>query len=122
GSWRLVYGMLSAFLLVQTLLWWVVAREEHAPVQGLKQALEAQQDTPLRALRIYPQGWLVGVTMCALSATWTALVTFLPTLLLEQRGIPPEQSGPLLGCLYSQNPHLRAVTQSFRQLYEFFPS
>jgi hypothetical protein len=42
GSWRLVYGMLSAFLLVQTLLWWVVAREEHAPVQGLKQALEAQ--------------------------------------------------------------------------------
>jgi cyanate permease len=100
GSWRLVYGMLSALLLVQTLLWWVVAREEHAPVQGLKQALEAQQDTPLRALRVYPQGWLVGVTMFALSATWTAIVTFLPTLLLEQRGIPPGQSGPLLGCLY----------------------
>src|SRR5215470_16326474 len=100
GSWRLVYGMLSAFLLVQTLLWWVVAREERAPVQGLKQALEAQQDTPLRALRVYPQGWLVGVTMLALSATWTAVVTFLPTLLLEQRGISPGQSGPLLGCLY----------------------
>ena len=74
GSWRLVYGMLSAFLLVQTLLWWVVAREERAPVQGLKQALEAPQDTPLRALRVYPQGWLVGVTMFALSATWTAIV------------------------------------------------
>ena len=100
GSWRLVYGMLSAFLLVQTLLWWVVAREEHAPVQGLTQALEAQQGTPLRALRVYPQGWLVGVTMCALSATWTALVTFLPTLLLEQRGMPLGQSGPLMGCLY----------------------
>lgn len=100
GSWRLVYGMLSAFLLVQTLLWWVVAREERAPVQGLKQALEAPQDTPLRALRVYPQGWLVGVTMFALSATWTAIVTFLPTLLLEQRGMPPGQSGPLLGCLY----------------------
>jgi cyanate permease len=100
GSWRLVYGMLSAFLLLQTLLWWVVAREERAPVQGLKQALEAPQDTPLRALRVYPQGWLVGVTMLALSATWTAIVTFLPTLLLEQRGIPPGQSGPLLGCLY----------------------
>ena len=35
GSWRLVYGMLSAFLLVQTLTWWLVAREERAPVQGL---------------------------------------------------------------------------------------
>src|SRR5215831_2055982 len=43
GSWRLVYGMLSAFLLAQTLIWWGVAREERAPVQGLTQALEAQQ-------------------------------------------------------------------------------
>jgi predicted MFS family arabinose efflux permease len=100
GSWRLVYGMLSAFLLLQTLTWWVVAREERAPIQGLKHALEAPQGTPLRALLAYPQGWLVGVTMLALSATWTALVTFLPTLLLEQRGIPPGRSGPLLGCLY----------------------
>jgi cyanate permease len=77
-----------------------VAREDRAPVKGLAHALAAQQDTPLRALRAYPQGWLVGVTMFALSATWTAIVTFLPTLLLEQRGMPPGQSGPLLGCLY----------------------
>jgi cyanate permease len=100
GSWRLVYGMLSAFFLVQMLVWWGVAREDKAPIQGLKHALEASQETPLRALRTYPQGWLVGVTMFALSATWTAIVTFLPTLLLEQRGMPPGQSGPLLGCLY----------------------
>ena len=100
GSWRLVYGMLSVFFLVQTLLWWLVAREERAPVQRLTPALDAPQETPLRALRAYPQGWLIGVTMCALSATWTAIVTFLPTLLLEQRGMPPGQSGPLLGCLY----------------------
>ena len=40
------------------------------------------------------------MTMLALSATWTALVTFLPTLLLEQHGMPPARSGPLLGCLY----------------------
>ena len=39
GSWRLVYGILSAFLLVQTLIWWLVAREERAPVKGLKDAL-----------------------------------------------------------------------------------
>jgi cyanate permease len=100
GSWRLVYGILSAFFLVQTLAWWVVAREDKAPVKGLRQALEAPQETPLRALHAYQQGWLVGVTMFALSATWTAIVTFLPTLLLEQRGMPPTRSGPLLGCLY----------------------
>jgi cyanate permease len=100
GSWRLVYGMLSAFFLVQTVTWWLVAREERAPLQGLTHVLAAPQDTPLRALLVYPQGWLVGVTMLALSATWTAIVTFLPTLLLEQHGIPPGESGALLGCLY----------------------
>jgi cyanate permease len=100
GSWRLVYGIHSGFLLVQTLLWLVVAREDRAPVQGLQRVLQEPLLTPLRALRAYPQGWLLGVTMLALSATWAALVTFLPTLLLEQHGIPPTRSGPLLGCLY----------------------
>jgi cyanate permease len=38
--------------------------------------------------------------MLALSATWTAIVTFLPTLLLENRGLAPTFSGPLLGFLY----------------------
>jgi MFS transporter, ACS family, D-galactonate transporter len=100
GSWRLVYGIHGVFLGVQTLVWWVVAREDQAPVSGLTYALEEPQPTPLRALRAYPQGWLLGLTMLALSATWTAIVTFLPTLLLEQRGMPPARSGPLLGCLY----------------------
>jgi len=100
GSWRLVYGIHSGFLCVQTLAWWIVAQEDKAPVQGLQHALAEPQETPLRALRAYPQGWLLGLTMFALSATWTALVTFLPTLLLEQRGMPPARSGPLLGCLY----------------------
>ena len=100
GSWRLAYGIQGGFLLVQTLAWVVVAREDKAPVQGLQRALQEPLYTPLRALRAYPQGWLLGVTMLALSATWAALVTFLPTLLLDKRGIPPALSGPLLGCLY----------------------
>ena len=100
GSWRLAYGIHGGFLLVQILLWLVVAREDRAPVQGLQRVLQEPLHTPLRALRAYPQGWLLGVTMLALSATWAALVTFLPTLLLEQHGIPPTRSGPLLGCLY----------------------
>jgi predicted MFS family arabinose efflux permease len=40
------------------------------------------------------------VTMLALSATWTGIVTFLPTLLLEHGGLAPTFSGPLLGFLY----------------------
>jgi fucose permease len=100
GSWRLTYGVLGGWLLGQTLVWMVVARESQAPVTELQRALTAPVQSPLKALRAYPQGWLLGITMLALSATWAAIVTFLPTLLLEQNHIPPALSGPLLGCLY----------------------
>jgi len=100
GSWRIAYLLLGGLFLLQTLVWLIVARERLAPVQGLQQALQEQHETPLRALWMYPQGWLIGVTLFALSATWTAIVTFLPTLLLEERGVSLTWSGPLLGFLY----------------------
>jgi cyanate permease len=100
GSWRLAYLLLAGALGVQLLAWLMVARESQAPVPGLQRALLEPQDSPVRALRAYPQGWLLGMTMLGLSATWTALVTFLPTLLLETRGMAPTFSGPLLGFLY----------------------
>src|SRR4029434_7248245 len=55
GSWRLVYGMLSAFFLIQTLTWWLVAREERAPVQGMTHALAAPKDKPLHEMLTYLQ-------------------------------------------------------------------
>ena len=81
-------------------MWLVVARESRAPAHKLDQALESAQRAPLSALRKYPQGWLIGVVMFSLSATWTAIVTFLPTLLVEDRNIPLTVGGPLLGFLY----------------------
>ena len=100
GSWRLAYFMQGAFLLGQMLAWVVTARESRAPTQELNQALQSARRTPLSALRVYPHGWLVGVVMFSLSATWTAIVTFLPTLMLDERGIPISVAGPLLGFLY----------------------
>jgi cyanate permease len=100
GSWRLAYGILAALLLVQTLAWMVVAREGRAPATATWRTATVPPYSPIKALWTYPQGWLLACTMLALSATWTAIVTFLPTLLLEQHGMPPALSGPLLGCLY----------------------
>ena len=68
--------------------------------RSCEQALDDARRAPLSALRKYPQGWLVGVVMFSLSATWTAIVTFLPTLLVEDRNIPLTVGGPLLGFLY----------------------
>ena len=100
GSWRLAYFIQGAFLLSQMIAWPVVARESRAPTQELEQALDNARRAPLSALRKYPQGWLIGVVMFSLAATWTAIVTFLPTLLVEDRNIPLTVGGPLLGFLY----------------------
>ncbi len=100
GSWQLAYFIQGGFLLAQALVWLAVAREQQAPVSGLHRALQAQWVTPLRAIRAYPQWWLLGVTMFALSATWTGMVTFLPTLWLEERDISLTLGGPLLAFLY----------------------
>ena len=70
-----------------------------ALLSRLQRALQASQEAPLRALWSYPQGWLLGITMFSLASTWTTVVTFLPTLLLE-RGVTLALGGPVLACLY----------------------
>ncbi len=100
GSWRAVYFVLAAFLALQALVWWNTAREQHAPARGFQRELADQPGTPLRAILAYPQVWCLAVTMFSLAATWTSLVTFLPTLWLEERDIPLTLGGPLLAFLY----------------------
>ena len=100
GSWRLAYIILGGLFVAQTLAWTMIARERTAPAQNLQERVEQQEEKPLRALRVYPQAWLLAGTMFGLSATWTAMVTFLPTLWLEERGVPLILGGPLLGFLY----------------------
>lgn len=99
-SWRAAYFILGGLFVAQTLVWPLVARESKAPVLGLVKEIQGQVGTPLRALRTYPQAWLLSITMFSLSATWTAMVTFLPTLWLEERNVSLTLGGPLLGFLY----------------------
>ena len=100
GSWRLAYFILGGSLLVQMVAWLLVAREGKAPVASLQRALLAQRGSPLRAIRSYPQAWLIGVTMFSWSATWTAMITFLPSYLLDELGVSLTLGGPLLAFLY----------------------
>ena len=100
GSWRTVYWLMVGLFLVQILTWALVAREAKALAPDLGLRLRQQTGTPLRAIAAYPQSWILAAMMFFLSATWTAIVTFLPTLWFEERGLAPTLSGPLLGFLY----------------------
>lgn len=100
GSWRIAYFIQGGFLALQTIAWLLIARESKAPARNISAELQTQPGSPLAALRKYPQGWLVAIVMFALAAVWTGVITFLPTLLLEERGIPIALGGALLGFLY----------------------
>ena len=100
GSWRTAYFIQGGLMVAQVVAWLVVAKEDHAPVSGFQVRLRAPQRSPIAAIRAYPQAWLIGVTMFFLAATWTAMVTFLPTLLLQDKGISLTLGGPLLAFLY----------------------
>ena len=100
GSWRIAYGVLGVFFSAQILSWVLVARDEKAPPPQPPPEGDDGQRSPWRALRRFPQGWLIAVVMLFLSSTWTGIVTFLPTLWVEERDIGLTLGGPLLGFLY----------------------
>ena len=98
GSWRIAYAVLGGFFAAQILAWLLVAREKHAPPPPTTG--DEEEQSPWLALRRFPQGWLIAVVMLFLSSTWTGMVTFLPTLWVEERNVALTLGGPLLGFLY----------------------
>lgn len=100
GSWRIAYGVWGGVFAAQILAWALVAREDRIPRAAPTPPAADGEPSPWRALRRYPQGWLLAAVMLFLSATWTGMVTFLPTLWVEERGVMLTLGGPLLGFLY----------------------
>ena len=100
GSWRSAYYLQAGFVALQAVAFMLAARESRAPVQDMSDVLRNQPTSPLVALRRYRQGWSLAIVMFSLASVWTGIVTFLPTLLLENRGIDITLGGPLLGFLY----------------------
>lgn len=100
GSWRLAYAVQGVFLILQIVVWLFVARESKAPVKLARNPTEDGGGSPFGALKAYPHGWLIGVMWFALGATWTSVVTFLPTLLLQEEGVAVSLGGPILAFMY----------------------
>jgi len=120
GSWRMAYFAQGGLLAAQLLAWALLTRRapavEPASTVAANNAAVADKATaadnaaagdaagpepsPARALLDYPHAWLLGGVMLCLSASWTTVLTFLPTLLETERGIVVSEGNILFGFLY----------------------
>ena len=99
-NWRLAYFIQGALMAAHLIGWAILSRDTRLPPAPDAATPDTPEERrPLSALLAYPQAWLMGIVMMCLSASWTTLVTFLPTL-WEQRGIDVALGGPLLAFLY----------------------
>ena len=116
-SWRLAYflqgGLMAGHFAVWGMLTWRSGASTHHYEEEASSASDGSATannggpapdpgrTPLiRALVKYPHAWLLGVVMLCLSASWTTVLTFLPIILEEQRGIVISAGSILFGFLY----------------------
>ncbi len=115
-SWRLAYFVQGALMAGHLLVWAALTWGAREPAQGPEDAVaaapasndpadgavEEQSARPplVRSLVAYPHAWLLGVVMLWLSASWTTVLTFLPTILEAHRGIAITSGSVLFGFLY----------------------
>ena len=117
GSWRMAYFAQGGLLAAQLLAWALLTRRAPAvaPASTVaannaavadkatatdNAAAAGTEPSPARALLDYPHAWLLGGVMLCLSASWTTVLTFLPTLLETERGIVVSEGSVLFGFLY----------------------
>ena len=127
-SWRLAYFVQGALMAGHLLVWAALTWGAREPEQGPEDTADAipeevgsddvgsdevgsgQGDAAagnatarpalIRSLISYPHAWLLGVVMLWLSASWTTVLTFLPTILETNRGISVSSGSVLFGFLY----------------------
>ena len=117
-SWRLAYFVQGALMAGHLLVWAALTWGARDPAQGPEDEIDTtpEQDVPdgsdaavvdsnarpalIRSLISYPHAWLLGVVMLWLSASWTTVLTFLPTILETNRGISVSSGSVLFGFLY----------------------
>lgn len=91
-NWRLVILICSLPIFVYTIGWAVHGRREGAAasaVQGAGERLDLG-----KTLR-QPVLWIIGLGMLGLNLMWSSMITFWPTLLLDEYGISVKTSGQM---------------------------
>lgn len=91
-NWRLVILYCSLPIFAYTLLWAVHGRRERTVASA---AAGAKERLALGKVLGQPVLWIVGLGMMGLNLMWSSMITFWPTLLLDEYGIPVKTSGQM---------------------------
>ncbi|MDE2860813.1 MAG: MFS transporter [Chloroflexota bacterium] len=94
SGWRNVYIGLGAGLLVGAALWTWVGRERARPTAP--ETERARGASPLRVLRRYRFLWVLAAAPSGAALAWGALMTFWPTLALDNLGLSLKAVGALM--------------------------
>ncbi len=94
SGWRNVYIGLGAGLLVGGALWTWVGRERERPTAP--EVERARGASPLRVLRRYRFLWVLAAAPSGAALAWGALMTFWPTLALDNLGLSLKAVGALM--------------------------
>ncbi|MBI4267319.1 MAG: MFS transporter [Chloroflexi bacterium] len=98
GGWRNLFSVYALVLALTAIVWAVFARERITPAyqQGM-----ARQDghSPLRNALKRKEFTMLGIALFGGTVAYTVTMLFLPTYLLEERGLPLTTIGVIVGLL-----------------------
>lgn len=93
-NWRGTIYTFVAFLVALTVLWMIFGRERKT-VDPQRQGVVSEVSVLKRALT-YRDLWVQGLGFLGPTMTWSAFLSFFPTMVLERDSIPLQWSGGIL--------------------------
>lgn len=96
-DWRTTYYVFGAIFIMFTVLWIVLGREREVPpqVERTEQAEQVPHNLLVSAFR-YRDLWVAGLGFTGATFTWSAFLSFYPTLMLSEYDVSLKWSGAVL--------------------------
>lgn len=92
-SWRMALTVYGFIFIAITVAWQLLGRQRTTAEYRKWEGSRARP--PLRNVLRYSDIWYVGIGMMGVSINWNAMITFWPTLMLEEYDMPLTTSGSI---------------------------
>ena len=94
NDWRMTFNVFGLLFAALTVLWMLLGRER-VTAEYRRQEVPRESGTLMGAL-IHRDLWISGFGFMGVSITWSAFLSFFPTLMLDSYNVPLQWSGGVL--------------------------